>query len=90
MRNLIIDLDLKMLQLATACDGVHTSKMNCSLRLIFFFSFSVSVRQTEVEKILPQLSTQLARLLFPCSLSPVTSTETAAKYICRRRRRSRV
>ena len=49
----------------------------------------VSVRQTEVEKILPQLSTQLARLLFPCSLSPVTSTETAAKYICGRRRRSR-
>lgn len=34
-----------------------------------------------MEKILPQLSTQLARLVFPYSLSPVTSTGTAAKYI---------
>lgn len=42
-----------------------------------------------MEKILPQLSTQLARLLFPCSLSPVTSSETAAKYICRKKRRRR-
>lgn len=32
-----------MLQLATACDGVHTSKMNCSLRLIFFFFLFLSL-----------------------------------------------
>lgn len=41
------------------------------------------------KNILPLLSTQLARLLFPSSLSPVTSTKTAAKYIyVKRRRRS--
>lgn len=46
MRNLIIDLNLKMLQLATACDGVHTSKMNCSLwKKKIKISLSLSDRQ---------------------------------------------
>lgn len=40
-----------------------------------------------MEKVLPQPSTQLARLLFPRGPSPATSTETAAKCICSRGRK---
>lgn len=74
-----------MLQLFTACDSLHTSRWTTR-----WDKSACILRQTEVEKnILPPLSTQLARLLFPSSLSPVTSTETAAEYICVKRRRRR-